>query len=71
MSAQSQNYTLDEFISEDSTCASCGVDDETDWSVPAESPVGRCLDLEEESNVCDDCFQNMSSVYRVRTGDDR
>jgi hypothetical protein len=65
MSAQAENYTLDDFISEDSTCASCSVGEDPDWSVPADSPVGRCLDLDQESNVCGDCFQEMSSVYRA------
>jgi len=70
MSATSENYTLDDFCSDDSICASCGVDEDPSWSVPANSPVGRCIGLAEDSEVCDECFQQHSSVYRVR-GDER
>lgn len=69
MSAQSQNHTLDDFCSDDSTCASCGVDEDPDVSVPADSAVGRCLDLDGDGEVCNKCFNQMSSVYRA--GDQR
>jgi len=70
MSAQTENHTLDDFLTDDSVCASCGVDDDPSTPVPADSPVGRCMDLDSDGEVCSECFQQHSSVYRVR-GDER
>jgi len=65
MSAQSENHTLDDFCTDETVCASCGVDDDPEVSVPSDSPIGRCLDLDDDGEVCSECFQQHSTVYRV------
>jgi len=65
MSATSENHTLDDFLDDSSVCASCGVDDSPEINVPAGSPVGRCIGLGSDGEVCDECFQQHSTVYRV------
>jgi len=64
MSATNQNHTLDDFLT-GSVCASCGVDDSPEVSVPEDSPVGRCMDLGSDSKVCSECFSKKSGVYRA------
>ena len=65
MSAQADNYTLDDFIDHSTACASCGVDPDSPWDIPEDSAVGRCLSLESDGEVCDECFQEHSTVYRA------
>jgi hypothetical protein len=65
MSATAQNYTLDDFLQDDSVCTSCGVDDDPDWTVPQDSALGRVMDLDGDGEVCDDCFQDHSDLYNV------
>ena len=68
MSATTQNYTLDDFISHNTAeCAGCGGEIEDGWVVPKDSPVGRVMELCGEDIVCNECFQSHTSVYA--TGD--
>jgi len=69
MSATTQNYTLDDFITQNSDeCAGCAGDIEDGWVVPSDSPVGRVMELCGEEIVCDECFHDHTSVYATGDG---